>query len=175
MRVGWRARAGFGLVLAGAAAAAAVHFLTSGPNTLMGPPGNGFRLEYPSSWQPMTPQQLAGLSGHPLAALHLEGGVGTVVIKREVRTELASERRLGKQVRDDFSERLADYRLLSAGLVKTGAGEIFVYAYRPPNARAVRTVALVPAGGHSYVLESVAATRDAVEQIAAMIRSFRPS
>jgi hypothetical protein len=115
------------------------------------------------------------MPGHPVAVLDLNDGVGSMTITRDLPAE-SPGRRLIKQVKDDFQERLADYRLLSARVLRTGAGDIFVYSYLRPNAAAVHTVALVPAGNHSYVLDSVArfGARNVLAQIGAMIRSFKP-
>jgi len=175
MRARWKAGIAAAFALAALGAAASVHFLLAGPKTLTGPPGNPFRLDYPAAWQPLRRPELARMPGHPLAALDLAGGVASVTITRDVPAEAGP--RLVRQVRDDFEERLADYRLLSARLLRTRAGEIFVYSYVAPDAPALHTDALVPAGNHSYLLASVArpGAKTAVDGIAAIIRSFRPT
>jgi hypothetical protein len=174
--VGFRARIVAALALGALGAAAAVYMLRPGPETLKGPPGNAFRLSYPHSWQPVAPRRLASMPGHPLAALDRKEGVGSVTITRDLAADTRDGSRLIMQVRNDFLERLADYRLLSARVVRTGAGQIFVYSYLPPDAAAIHTVALVPAGSHSYVLDSVSTSgaRDVAEQISSIIRSFKP-
>jgi hypothetical protein len=148
----------------------------SSAKTLTGPPGNAFRLSYPSSWRVAPPGALARLPGHPIAVLTRVGGAGKVTITRDLPERTLDGRKLVEQVDADFSERLEDYRLLSASIVHTSAGSIFVYSYTPPEALAVHTVALVPAGNHSFLLSTIAGpgATGVANQIDGMIRSFRP-
>jgi hypothetical protein len=159
------------LVLAGVVAGAVV--LVVRPSSGETLEAKGFRLVYPDSWR------LVPTAGHnrPLAVLAPRDGGGRVTITPDTPLRTLDGARLVKQVRADFSERLEDYRLLSAAVERTAAGTIFVYSFTPPNASAVHTVALVPAGDRSFLLTSVAAARaDGVaRQIDGIIRSFRPS
>jgi hypothetical protein len=160
-----------GALVVAVAAALAFELLPGGAKTFTGP-GDAFSLSYPGSWQVVPAARLDLLPDHPLAALQSTVGRGSVTITRDVREELDGDR-LRTQVSQDFRDRLEDYRLLSAGLVKTRAGSVFVYSYLEPGAPAVHTVALVPAGNHSFLLTGIAAASDK-QQIASMISSFRP-
>ena len=169
MRRRWIAACACTLVAAGAGAVA--YELTSGGAKTLTGPGDAFTLSYPSSWSVVPQATLSRLPDHPEAVLR-SVGVGSVTISRGMRADLdASVLRL--QVAADFSERLEDYRLLSAGGLETRAGAIFVYSYLAPDARDIHTVALVPAGNHTFQLDSVAAP-GAGKQVETMIRSFRP-
>ena len=161
--------AGCALLAAAAAAILGFELYPSSGKTFTGP-GGAFVLSYPNSWQVVPSTRLARLPDHPLAALDSTAGGGSVTITRDVREALGGIR---TQVSADFRERLEDYRLLSDGLVKTRAGSIFVYSYLEPGGAAVHTVALVPAGNHSFLLTGVASPA-AKKQIESMIRSFRP-
>jgi len=159
------------VVALAAAAALAFELYPSGTKRFTGP-GNAFSLSYPDSWQVDPSAVLARLPDQPLAALRSTTGAGIVTISRDVSEQL-DPGRLRTQVSNDFRERLEDYRLLSAGAMKTSAGSIFVYSYLAPGASAVHTVALVPAGNHSFLLTGMAPA-GARKQIQSMIRSFRP-
>jgi hypothetical protein len=164
------------VIAAAGLAALGLEVFRAGTNTLTGPRGDLFRLSYPSSWRVSSPAALAHLPGRPLAVLTQKDGQGEVTITRDFAAKSLDGPKLVKQVDADFSERLEDYRLLSASMVQTNAGAIFVYSYTPPDARAVHTVALVPAGSHSFLLSTVArpGARGVSTQIDGMIRSFRP-
>ena len=131
--------------------------LPPGRHTLARP---GFRLTYPGGWRVAAGPALV----RPGARL---------TIGRDEPLRKLDGARLRLQVEHDFSERLADFRLLSAGTEQTPAGSIFVYTYLAPGSRAVHTVALVPAGDRSYDLDAVAPAALGHE-IDGIIRSFRP-
>ena len=126
-----------------------------GPTTFHGPPGDPFKLDLPAGWRALRSEELATLPGRPLGVLRRNDGKGFVVIRREK----GAARDLTKLSRDldrELGRRLKDFKKQSARAVKVRAGRAFFYSYVRERLGTVHSIVIVPAGGRTYALNTVA-------------------
>ena len=148
----------------------------SGDRTLTGPPSDPFHLRYTHDWQKLSPGQLRALSNVPLAMLRQNNGKGVIVIRRDKRA-VSLDKRFASELDRQLRARLPDYRLISARIVSTRAGGAFYFAYVRLRRGTLHTVLIVPAGDHSYVLDTVSnpGAGDVSKEIGKIIGSFSPT
>jgi hypothetical protein len=150
---------------------------SSGTGTLSGPAGNAFALTYPSSWQPLTSVALAKYPAQTLAGLVRKDGKGVVTIRRDRSADGVDGKRLAQQLNAGLKRRLHDYKLVAAQIMQTQAGRVLFYTYLRTKKGTLNTIAIIPAGDHSYVMDTVSnpGAADVAVEIVAMIRSFQPA
>jgi hypothetical protein len=143
---------------------------------LRGPDGNLFALTYPNSWQPLTKVALAKYPAHTLAGLVRKDGKGVITIRRDKPAGGVNGKRLAQQLNASLRKRLHDYKLVAAQILQTQAGRVLFYTYLRTKKGTLNTIAIIPAGDHSYVMDTVSNPNaaDVATQIVAMIRSFEP-
>jgi hypothetical protein len=133
----------------------------------------GFTLEYPKAWTPISEKKLASYPGSPLLVLEREGSSGLFVVKKESKAA-PTKASFGDELDKEISDRLPDYKPGSVSTVKTAAGPAFYFSYARTKAGTANSIVVVPNGKSSFVLESASAAndRDAAKDVAAMIGSF---
>jgi hypothetical protein len=134
---------------------------------------DGFTLEYPDTWKPVSKDQLALFPGSPLLVLEREGSSGLFVVRREDKAA-PTKQSFGDELDKEISNRVSDYEPGSVSTVQTAAGPAFYFSYARTQAGTANSIVVVPDGSSSFVLESASAAddRDAAKDIAAMIDSF---
>jgi hypothetical protein len=144
--------------------------------TLHGPSGNAFEITYLNDWKPLSAAGLAQLSTDPVGALIRKDGKGFMTITRHTSANGVNGQKLAKELNARFKRRLGDYTRVSAVLLTTPAGRVFFYSYLRTKKRTLNTIAIIPAGDHSYVMDTVSNPKasDVAAQIIAMVRSFKP-
>jgi hypothetical protein len=133
----------------------------------------GFTLDYPDVWKPISKQQLAQFPGSPVLALEREGNSGLFIVRQESKAA-PTKASFGDELDKEIGDRVPDYKPGSVTTVKTAAGPAFYFSYARAKAGTANSIVVVPDGGSSFVLESSSAAndRDAAKDIAAMIGSF---
>ena len=133
----------------------------------------GFTLEYPETWKPVSKEELDLFPGSPALVLEREGNSGLFVVRRESKAA-PTKKSFGDELDKEIGDRVPDYEPGSVTTVKTGAGSAFYFSYARTEAGTANSIVVVPDGSSSYVLESATAAndRDAAEDVAAMIKSF---
>lgn len=133
----------------------------------------GFTLEYPETWTPISEKELALFPGSPRLVLEREGSSGLFVVRREAKAAPTKES-FGDELDKEIGDRVPDYEPGTVRTVKTAAGPAFYFSYARTEAGTANSIVVVPDGSASFVLESASAAndRDAAEDVAAMIGSF---
>lgn len=130
----------------------------------------GFTLDYPGNWSPISNKQFPG---SPVLVLERDGKSGLFIVRKESKAA-PTKASFGDELDKEISDRVPDYKPGSVNTVKTAAGPAFYFSYARAKAGTANSIVVVPDGGSSFVLESssAASDRDAAEDIAAMIGSF---
>jgi hypothetical protein len=133
----------------------------------------GFTLEYPGTWTPVSDEELALYPGSPRLVLKREGDSGLFVVRSEEKAA-PTKASFGDQLDKELSDRVQDYEPGTVRTVKTASGPAFYFSYARTQAGTANSIVVVPDGSSSFVLESASAAndRDAAKDIAAMIGSF---
>lgn len=133
----------------------------------------GFTLEYPDTWSPVSKEEVALFPGSPALVLEREGNSGLFVVRRESKAA-PTKQSFGDELDKEIGDRVQDYKPGSVTTVKTAAGSAFYFSYARTEAGTANSIVVVPDGSSSYVLESASAAddRDAAKDVAAMIKSF---
>ena len=133
----------------------------------------GFKLEYPETWTPISKKKLTLFPGSPLLVLEREGSSGLFVVRRENKAA-PTKQSFGDELDKELSDRVPDYEPGTVRTVKTSAGPAFYFSYARTQAGTANSIVVVPDGGASFVLESASAAddRDAAKDVAEMISSF---
>jgi hypothetical protein len=137
---------------------------------------NGFTLDYPETWKPISKADLAQFPGSPQLVLDRDGGGQFVVIHKQSKAA-PTQASFGDELDKEISGRVPDYKPGTVSTVKTAAGPAFYFSYARTKAGTASSIVVVPDGKSSFVLESTSAAddRDAAKDIAAMIGSFNTS
>jgi hypothetical protein len=172
----WPQRGLAGLAVAALAVGAffGVRALTdNGGGTLRGSGGATFSLDYPSSWSPLSADELAKQPGSPQAVLRRDGKSGLVIVKGE-RKRARGDAKFARQLDREFAKRFPDFKKGSSKIIQTDAGNAFYYSYARSKAGTVNTVVIVPSPGGSYVLNTVvpAGNVEAAREVGHIIVSF---
>jgi hypothetical protein len=133
----------------------------------------GFTLEYPETWTPISKQELSLFPGSPLLVLEREGNSGLFVVRREDKAA-PTKQNFGDELDREISDRVPDYEPGTVTTVRTSAGPAFYFSYARTQAGTANSIVVVPDGSGSFVLESASAAddRDAARDVAEMISSF---
>ena len=133
----------------------------------------GFTLEYPNTWKPISEEELALFPGSPQLVLQREENSGLFVVRKESKAA-PTKASFGDELDKEISDRVADYKPGSVRTVETAAGPAFYFSYARTQAGTANSIVVVPDGSSSFVLESATAAddRDAAKDVAAMIASF---
>ena len=133
----------------------------------------GFTLDYPGTWNPISEDKVALFPGSPVLVLEREGNSGLFVVRKESKAA-PTKASFGDELDKELSDRVRDYKPGSVNTVKTAAGPAFYFSYARSQAGTANSIVVVPDGSSSFVLESASAAddRDAANDIAAMIGSF---
>lgn len=132
----------------------------------------GFRIEFPDGWKSVPPQSV---SRNPavVGALRRKSGKGLILIRRE-----GPALELGQQfVRDidgQLRKQLPDYRAIGVKAIQVRAGKALHYSYARTEAGEIHTITVVPAGDHSFVIDTVSPLGDVAlaEEVGAILHSF---
>ena len=132
----------------------------------------GFTLEYPDTWKPVSKEQLALFPGSP-GSCRARGELGLFVVRKESKAA-PTKQSFGDELDKEIGDRVPDYEPGSVRTVKTAAGPAFYFSYARTQAGTANSIVVVPDGSSSFVLESASAAndRDAAKDVAAMIGSF---
>jgi len=140
---------------------------------LKGGSKDAFTLTYPASWRPLSQEEIDRLPSSPLAVVRRKDGKGLVVLRREKRAP-RNFSAFSADLTRALDRRVSDFQKRSSRTIKVRAGSAFFYSYIRKTKGTVHTVALVPAGARSYVLNTVSpgGAEDVARQIARIILSF---
>jgi hypothetical protein len=135
---------------------------------------DGYSLTYPNSWRPLSSQELAKLPGQPLAVVRRKDGKGFVVLRKEGRSP-KNFTTFSAQLSKALDKQVPDFQMRSSKVIDISAGKAFFFSYIRKSKGTVHTVVLVPAGKHSYVLNTVSqgGAQDVARQVARIILSFK--
>jgi hypothetical protein len=133
----------------------------------------GFTLEYPDTWTPVSKKELSLFPGSPLLVLERDGSSGLFVVRREDKAA-PTKQSFGDELNREIKDRVPDYKPGTVRAVQTGAGPAFYFSYARTQAGTANSIVVVPDGSASFVLESAspANDRDAAKDVAEMISSF---
>jgi hypothetical protein len=140
---------------------------------LKGSSANPFELSYPQGWTPVPKDEVAALSGSPIAVLRRDDRRGIVIINRQQRVPSnldALSRQLDRRLKGRFS----DFQKVSSRTVNVKAGRAFLYSYVRARNGTVHSLLAVPARPGGYTLNAVvrADARDVARQVGTILRSF---
>jgi hypothetical protein len=141
---------------------------------LTGTSNDAFTLSYPSSWRPLSSQELGKLPNHPLAVVRRKDGKGFVILRKAKRAP-QNFGTFSADLSKALDKRIPDFQQRSAKVVKISAGKAFFFSYIRKTKGTVNTVVVVPAGKRSYVLNTVSrgGAEDVARQVARIILSFK--
>lgn len=173
---------GAGAVLLFVAAALAAFVLSrpeagsgrsAGARSVSGPPEAAFRLPVARGWRALDGEALATQPRRPLALVRRRDGSGLIVVRAAGRAP-ASFEAFSRQLDREFARRLPDFERRTARVVRVRAGRALFYSYIRTRGGTVHSVVLVPSGGRSFVLDSVARGGQprVAEEIGRMIVAF---
>jgi len=133
-----------------------------------------FRIEYPTTWRPLSKDELAALPGNPLAVLRRDDGKGFLVIRAERGQPASNLAAFSRDLRGELQRRVPDFQPRSSKTVKVRAGNAHFSSYIRKRTGTVHTVVVVPAGTRTYTLNTVSrgGSDDVAREIARMILSF---
>lgn len=143
-------------------------------NVLTGPTGDRFTLVYPDGWFKVAEKGRGGVNP-PLAALRRRAGKASLLVHRQGPLKRGFDKLAGDLDRQ-LRRRFSDFERRSAKTVLVGSREGYLYVFVRRSAGTVHSIVIVPANDRSYTMNSIARVGDqrAGEEIAAMLRSFRP-
>ena len=142
---------------------------------LRGPDSAPFKLDYPSTWRPLTNAELATLPGQPIAVIRRKDGRGTMVVsQRPPVTQPLSE--LPEGLKRTLSRRFDDFQEVGVKVINLGGSQALMYSFARTETGTAQTLVIVPSGRHSYTLNAVVPPRspDSAREVGAMIATFRP-
>lgn len=125
-----------------------------GEETLTGPAGAPFSVDYPDTWSPLGTDELQAFPNPPLAVLRRDARDGIIVIQQEKPFAGDLNEFVG-DLRRELDERLPDFRESAARVIKARAGNAFYYSYVRTRRGTVHLIVIVPAGSRSYVMNGV--------------------
>jgi hypothetical protein len=166
--------------LAGAAIAVVIVLATGtshdGPKRATEIRGGDFALAFPSGWSAVTADRLIKLPGRPAAMVRRDDGHGTVVVRRKAAPKDQSLSTMTKGLTAQLKGRFADFRFVSARVVRLRGANAYLYTFLRTRARVAQSIAIVRVGKTSFTLDAVAAAGDAraAREVAAIVRSFGP-
>jgi len=136
---------------------------------------NAFTFTLPSNWHELTPAELKKLSKPAVAAYARNDGTALVTIRQEGAAPVISADFV-QSLDQRFRSKLSDYVPVSARVITTKAGGAFFFSYVRQKLGTLDTIVLVPAGAHSYVLDSVSnpGSLAATHDVGQIINTFDP-
>jgi hypothetical protein len=167
-----------GVVVALVAAVGAVLLFTGGgseKHKAAEPSGaSSFLLRYPSSWAPLSKEQVARQPGKPLAVIRRKDGKGYVIIRRQASTAPANLRAFGASLGRQLQRRVPDLQLRSTKLIQVRAGTALFTSYIRKKTGTVQTIVVVPAGDKTYTLNTVSrgGADDVARELGRIILTF---
>lgn len=150
----------------------------SSSHTEHGPSSAPFSVKLPAHWKAVSSSQLSSANGPAIAAYERTDGTAVVLVRRGSTLPVISQQFV-KTLDARFRKNLPGYAPLAARIITTKAGAVFFFSYvrRTGKKRGtVDTVVLVPAGDHSFVLDTVSnpTSTAAAKDLGSIIDSFRP-
>jgi hypothetical protein len=136
--------------------------------------GGDFAMAFPAGWSAVTADRLVKLPGAPTAMVRRKDGHGTVVVHRKAAPKNQSLRTMTKDLTTQLKGRFADFRFVSARVVRLRGGNAYLYTFLRTRAKVAQSIAIVRVGKTSFTLDAVAAAGDAsaAREVAAIVRSF---
>jgi hypothetical protein len=133
----------------------------------------GFRLTYPANWSPATPPAAPAPAGRAVAALRQDGGKGLIIIRREKAAQ-GVDAKFVKDLDRRLRRQIPDYRPLGAQILHLEGGQALFYSYLRRKAGLLATITVIPAGDHSFAIDTVSPASDqhVAAEIGRIIRSF---
>jgi hypothetical protein len=140
---------------------------------LTGSSANPFELSYPEGWTPVPNDEVAALSGSPIAVLRRDDRRGIVIINRQRRVPSNLDA-LSHQLDRRLSRSFRDFHKVSSRAVNVKAGRAFLYSYVRRRNETVHSLLAVPAHPGGYTLNAVvrANAPDVARQVGTILRSF---
>jgi hypothetical protein len=134
--------------------------------------GDGFTMNRAAGWSDLPKSTLNSGTSPAIAGLSRKGG-GILLIREKGRAP-AQFKSFAADLTTQLSKRLPDFQRRSARVIKVNSGNAFFYSYVRRKAGTVHTVTVIPAGKHSYSIDTVTPGGDeqAARQAAQMILSF---
>src|ERR687888_611222 len=88
----------------------------------------GFTLEYPDTWKPISKDELAQFPGSPVLVIKREGSSGLFAVRKESKAA-PTKASFGDELDKEIGDRVPDYKPGSVSTVKTAAGPAFYFSY----------------------------------------------
>ena len=134
----------------------------------------GFRLDYPTTWRPLSRDELEALPGRPLAVLRRKDGSGFLVVTREPGRLQKSFGQTATDLTRQLKSRMPDFAGRSSKTVDIRAGKALFVSFIREKTGTVHTVVVVPARSSTFTLNSVSrgGANGAAREVAQMILSF---
>jgi hypothetical protein len=133
----------------------------------------GFRLIYPQAWEPTNPPKSVASAGPAVAALRQKHGTGLIIIRREKAAQ-GLDAKFVKDLDTRLRRQIPDYRPIRAQILHLKNGQALFYSYIRQQAGLLATITVIPAGDHSFALDTVspASNKQVAAEIGQIIRSF---
>ncbi len=143
-------------------------------HVLKGPNGHHFTIRYPTSWQPLSKDELGLLAGNPVAALRSKDKAGFVMVRAEKGRAGGDLNDFARKLAAELKKKVPDFKGRSAKLIKTRAGKAFYLSYIRQQKGTLHSLVIVPAGPKTYTLNTVSNGRAArtAREIGRIIVSF---
>jgi hypothetical protein len=143
------------------------------PAELVGPAGAPFRVELVEGWVTTPEEELRALPGAPLGIARNEEGRGLLLVRLEERAPPDFEA-FTKRLDRELDRRFPDFERRGARRLRVLAGPAYSYSYIRRRRGTVHSIVIVPAGGRSYAVNTVArgGADDVARDLDRMISSF---
>jgi hypothetical protein len=141
--------------------------------TVKGSKAAAFTISYPSSWRPLSKDELAKLPSKPEAVIRRSDGKGFVVIRSEP-GRAQSFKKLRADLTRELRSRVPDFQQRSSKTVKIKAGNALLTTYIRKKTGTVHSVVVVPAGRRTFTLNTVSrgGEDDVARETGKMLLSF---
>jgi len=143
------------------------------PADLVGPAAAPFRVELVEGWLTTPEEELRALPGAPLGIARNEEGKGLLLVGLEERSPRNFEA-FTERLDRELDRRFPDFERRGARRLRVRAGPAYYYSYVRRRRGTVHSIVIVPAGGRSYTLNTVArgGADDVARDLGRMIVSF---
>jgi hypothetical protein len=133
-----------------------------------------FTLSYPANWNEVPKEELGEVSADTLGVLRRDGRSGLITVSQRQTPKNLDLEQLGARLGKQIKRGIPDAQEVAARPTNLPAGDAFVYSFVRKRAGTVHSVVVVPAGGVTYLLNSVIPSGDneAAQEAGEIIRTL---
>ena len=139
-------------------------------------PNETFRLQYPKGWDKVSPEDLGGNEGVPVAAVRRDDKSALLVVQRRPGEIKDSTDKLSKELTAQLKKDVNDFRFVRSNDISLPAGKAISYTFVRTKTGRVQNLTVLSKDKVTYTLNSVVAgdAQEAAGEVAAIVRSFEP-